>query len=399
MDTVPLSPPPLPADHAPAPADDHDHSAPLPESTTPPPPSSTHPTHPDKESTDDAALERSTTPAHPAPHPDPDDDLEARAEKRRKLEAVRAESRKRGNRMFGVMLGTLKRAKQDTSVQSDAAKKRQELEERLASKLGAEKREMEEKLAREREAKELKLTILKKEDDIANADSIYRVRHDAKLNLAGFLCTTFTLPPPEPTTDSISVPFSPRLPHAMKLTNPSASRPIYYLPYRLLPSQEDRIEDQIAAVKKHVRRDRDEWDDARAAKVDELEQARRRRDARMDEIERAEREERQRRRRELEERDERERGERARRGESPARGVASMAVDDAEAPVAPMNGKEEGGAGAADGQDAAMSVTEDGTSVPARGGAEEAPSSHNGAASDDKAEGAKMDVGEEDLEY
>ncbi|GAA5939761.1 hypothetical protein JCM1841_003799 [Sporobolomyces salmonicolor] len=405
MATVPLSPPPVatePSAPSPPPADDH--PAPQPESTTPPPAASTEAADRDIDlppaagPNGDAAAEGTPPPAHPAP--EADDDIEARAEKKRKLEAVRAESRKRGNRMFGVMLGTLKRAKQDTTVKSDAAKKRQELEERLASKLGAEKKEMEEKIARERETKELKLSILKKEEDIATADSIYRARHDAKLNLAGFLCTTFTLPPPEPTTDSISVPFTPRLPHAMKLTSPAASRPIYYLPYRLLPSQEDRIEDQIAAVKKQVRRDRDEWEDVKEGKLDELEKARRKRDERMEEIERAEREERQRRRREQEEKEERERDERARRGESPP-GAARMAVDDGEAPAAPTNGQEEGGAAAADGPDAATSTAENGVSVSAQVIAENAPSSNDGAAVADtaKAEDAKMEVGDEDLEY
>lgn len=67
-----------------------------------------------------------------------------------------------------------------------------------------------------------------------NADSLlttqYRNRHDTKLHLAGFLCTNFTLPPPPPSHDGITVPLAPRLPHALRLPNPKALKPVYYLP-------------------------------------------------------------------------------------------------------------------------------------------------------------------------
>lgn len=125
--------------------------------------------------------------------------------------------------------------------------------------------------------------------------------------MAHFLCTSFTLPPPQRASDDISVPYAPRLPHAQRVVGPSRSKPIYYLPYKLTIRQEDQIEDQIAAVKKQIRVERDKWDDHKGAKVDGLQEARRKRDERMGDIERAEREERQRRRREEEQREERRR--------------------------------------------------------------------------------------------
>jgi hypothetical protein len=155
----------------------------------------------------------------------------------------------------------------------------------------------------------------------------YRTRHNAKLDLAGFLCTTFTLPiVPTPSVplpdDSISTPFLPRLPHVTSLTTPSSSRPIYYLPRRLLPSQEDRIEDQIDAVKQAMRKDRDAWEDVKKEKLARLEEVKRKREERQGEVERKEREERQRRRREEEDKEDRERERRER-----TREASAMAVD------------------------------------------------------------------------
>ena len=261
------------------------------------------------------------------------EEARARADKKRKvLEENKAAQRKRGNRMFGVMLGTLQRAKKQVEQVEDsgAGKKRAQLQERLREKLDAERKEAIEKTEREKEMRELRAEIARREDEITAAESIvsfraplrrpgfpgphsdptdtlslalsqYRTRHSAKLDLAGFLCTTFTLPPPPPTTDAVSVPFAPRLPHAMNLTDPRTPRPIYYLPFRLLPSQEDRIDDQIDAVKKAVRRDRDEWEKIKDDKLAEVDKLKRKKQDLVEEIERKEREERQRRRREREE--------------------------------------------------------------------------------------------------
>ncbi|GAA6007949.1 hypothetical protein JCM10207_006977 [Rhodosporidiobolus poonsookiae] len=268
--------------------------------------------------------------ARPAPEEDDETD-EKREEKRRRTEKVKKESRARGNRMFGVMLGTLKRANAQvkTAGATDAGKKRAEIEEKLQEKLGKERREAIDKSAREREARELRVEIARREEEIAVAESIYRTRHNAKLDLAGFLCTTFSAPPPSTSTDGIPAPFLPKLPHAMALHgDPTrAPRPIYYLPRRLLPSQEDRIEDQIDAVKAALRRERAEWDEERGRKVDELDKARRRREERHEEIQRAEREERQRRRRAEEEREDREDQKMRERTGTREPSVVGMAVD------------------------------------------------------------------------
>ena len=207
----------------------------------------------------------------------------------------------------------------------------------MHAKLNSERAELEEKRQRERESKDLKLEVIKREEEISTAESIvslararsrsgqppggagcpddadadlipiaqYQTRHAAKLNLASFLCTTFTLPPPPPSSDGITVPYAPRLPHALRVVNPTAPKPIYYLPYRLLPFQEDQIEDQVANVKKNIRLERDQWDDLKGIKVSDLTAAKRKRDATLEEVERAEREARQKRRREDDEFEER----------------------------------------------------------------------------------------------
>ena len=143
------------------------------------------------------------------------------------------------------------------------------------------------------------------------------------MHLAGFLCTKFPLPAPPPATDGISVPFSPRLPHSLRVTNPQASRPIYWLPYRLLPSQEDQIDDQIDAVKKAIRKEKDDWLDVKEEKQDALAAAKRKRDEQLDELDRKDREERQKRRRQDEEREEKTRGSRR----SPSREEGRMDIE------------------------------------------------------------------------
>jgi hypothetical protein len=76
--------------------------------------------------------------------------------------------------MFGMMLGTLKRAKQqvDTSVESDSMKKRLELEKKLKDKLDGEKKVLQIRSEREREVRDLRMNIQKKEEEISSADAI-----------------------------------------------------------------------------------------------------------------------------------------------------------------------------------------------------------------------------------
>ncbi|GAA5909001.1 uncharacterized protein JCM6883_002576 [Sporobolomyces salmoneus] len=363
-----------------------------------------------------------TPPRRPSPAPSPapiaiEEPQEDPAEVQRKRDALKQESRKRGNRMFGMMLGTLKRAKQQVEnvSETDGMKKRLELERKLQGKLNEEKKKLEERTERERELRDLKAGVQRLEEEISSTDAIYRVRHDAKYNLAGYLCTSFPLPTPASTTDSISVPFTPRLPHSMHLTSkdPSSSRPIYYLPYRLLPSQEDRIEDQIAHVKKATLRDRDEWRDVKEGKVKELRKLRGELEDKLEGLSRLEREERQRKRREKEEREETDRRDRDKRrktstGATEEREKEDTKMDEAETtPTTTIttkedqleNGTSEPPVAATEEQEATMTMEEK-----ENGANEEStePKEQEQPVQDDEAGKVdeKMDVaGEEDLEY
>lgn len=101
-------------------------------------------------------------------------DIEALAAKKRKLAVIQDESKKRSKRMFGLLQSTLVQAKKEVVKMnvSGAAQKRIELEERLAKKLSGEKEEMEEKRRRDRESKELRLSVTKKEEEIRNVETI-----------------------------------------------------------------------------------------------------------------------------------------------------------------------------------------------------------------------------------
>lgn len=165
-------------------------------------------------------------PASPTP-----EDIAAEASRKRQRAAVADEGKQRGKRMFGLLQSTLNQAKSDTArPKSGAAKKREELEHKLADKLAREREEGAEKARVERERRELRATINRIEDGLANSDSILRNRHDAKIHLAGFLCTGFKLTPPAAPADGIAPAFAPRLPHAMRVTDSKALRPVYYKP-------------------------------------------------------------------------------------------------------------------------------------------------------------------------
>lgn len=102
-------------------------------------------------------------------------DVEVLAAKKRSLQIVAEESKKRGKRMFGLLQSTLAQAQKQSGARAGASKKRQEIEERLAAKLSAERAEMEEKRRRDREGKDLRLAVTRKEEEIANFESIVRV--------------------------------------------------------------------------------------------------------------------------------------------------------------------------------------------------------------------------------
>lgn len=105
--------------------------------------------------------------------------------------------------------------------------------------------------------------------------------------------------------DGITTPYLPLLPHATKLPPSITARPIYYLPNKLLPDQEDQLEDQLAAVKKSIRREKEDWDEIKGEKMVEINHLKAKREKLVEDVERGEKELKQRKRREEEDREER----------------------------------------------------------------------------------------------
>ncbi|KAF7294403.1 Pinin-SDK-memA domain-containing protein [Mycena kentingensis (nom. inval.)] len=151
--------------------------------------------------------------------------------KRPRLDLSEPQRRKRG--MFGVLLGTLSQAKKEDKERnaSEAAKKRQLIDQRLQSKL---KRETD-TVRRAEEARKDKLVANRKEEDLQLKDSIYKLRRARLPLLANFLLTSDIIPPSSSDEDPAPLP----LPFAtVPRTHPP---PLYYLPAILTPAQESYI--------------------------------------------------------------------------------------------------------------------------------------------------------------
>nr|GAT46751.1 predicted protein [Mycena chlorophos] len=178
-------------------------------------------------STDEVVMEDARsprTPTEPAA-------MAADTKKRPRLDVSEPQKRKRG--MFGVLLGTLKQAKQEDKERnaSEAAKKRQLIDLRLQTKL---KRETD-SVRRAEEARKEKLAANRKEEELQLKDSLYKLRRSRLPVLANFLLTSDIIPPTS--TDEDPAP----LPLALAAVPRGHPPPLYYLPAVLTPAQESYI--------------------------------------------------------------------------------------------------------------------------------------------------------------
>ena len=118
----------------------------------------------------------------PAPEVMPVDDAaeqEALATKKRKQEAAQDEAKKRSRRMFGLLQGTLNKAKEEVGKLSGTTKQRQELEERLSRKLNGEKAISEEKRRLGFEEKQLRDVVHRKEEEITMGENTVSLHFDS----------------------------------------------------------------------------------------------------------------------------------------------------------------------------------------------------------------------------
>lgn len=156
--------------------------------------------------------------------------------------------RKRGKSMFGLVLGTLNKAKDEDRARnnSEAAKKRQLIEQRLQEKL----RKETDNVRRAEEAKKDKTIANRKEEDLQLRDSIHKLRRTRHPILAHFLLTSDVIPDVPPASRSPSPSHDPDAPPSSDLHSangkdtillgPQRSHPppLYYLPAVLTPAQE-----------------------------------------------------------------------------------------------------------------------------------------------------------------
>ncbi|KAF9461825.1 hypothetical protein BDZ94DRAFT_1283332 [Collybia nuda] len=161
--------------------------------------------------------------------------------------AAGSRERKRGKSMFGLLVGTLNKAKIEDKERnaSEAAKKRQLIEQRLQNKL----RKETDSVRRAEEAKKDKTTSNRKEEELQLKDSIYKFRRTRLPLLSNFLITSDII-----TSDESTPP--PSGP-ALSLPPRSHPPPLYYLPAILTPSQEAFLARRKAQVSEAAEK---EWE-------------------------------------------------------------------------------------------------------------------------------------------
>ncbi|WWC71560.1 uncharacterized protein I206_105518 [Kwoniella pini CBS 10737] len=168
----------------------------------------------------------------------------------------KVEDKARGKRLFGNILGTLQKFQKDdkSSRTSEAAKRREQVSERIAAKLRSENTLFNEIAESEKEIKTLKISVESSEYILKHKEVALQARHDFLKPTSKFLYTS--LPPDEPLifeTNLINpspIPLSKgpsrEPPHGKELA------PLYYLPKILLPSQASTLKSRQANIQEII---------------------------------------------------------------------------------------------------------------------------------------------------
>ncbi|KAI5119302.1 hypothetical protein M0805_008217 [Coniferiporia weirii] len=171
--------------------------------------------------------------------------------------------RKRGKSMFGVLVNTLNKAKAEDKERnaSEAAKKRQLIEQRLQNKLKKDA----DIVRQAEEAKKDKVSAIRKEEDLQLKDSIYKLRRTRFPQLSNYLLTSDIIPSLDADPDSTdSFQLSSLLPPR------SHPPPLYYLPAILTPTQEAFLSKRKAQVKEVAEKEWEDFKVERAAGIEEV---------------------------------------------------------------------------------------------------------------------------------
>ncbi|KAF8589504.1 hypothetical protein K439DRAFT_362643 [Ramaria rubella] len=162
--------------------------------------------------------------------------------------------RKRGKSMFGILLGTLNKAKKEDHDRSasDAAKKRADIDKRLQAQLAEEN----DNVRRAEELKRDRQAASRKEEELKLRETIYYCRRTRLPALAHFLLTSDTIPPNDSEGTSTPLPIS-----VNPLAAPPRSHPppLFYLPAILTASQAAFIENRKVEVKEAVEKEWQDW--------------------------------------------------------------------------------------------------------------------------------------------
>ncbi|KAJ3219102.1 hypothetical protein HDU67_002758 [Dinochytrium kinnereticum] len=101
------------------------------------------------------------------------------------------QQRKRGQRMFGVLLGTLSKFKETATKQKTEAEiRREQLEQRLQQKIQKENEEIAEKVSRENEIKRQRMKAQREEEVRQRAEFTNNVVKAQQANLSRYIPTT-----------------------------------------------------------------------------------------------------------------------------------------------------------------------------------------------------------------
>ncbi|PIL26622.1 hypothetical protein GSI_11288 [Ganoderma sinense ZZ0214-1] len=170
-----------------------------------------------------------------------------KTKKRPRLDmAVEPRERKRGKTMFGLVLGTLTKAKNEDKERnaSDAV--------RLTTPPSV----------RAEEAKKDKTSANRKEEDLQLKDSIHKLRRTRLPLLSNFLLTSDVIPSADSDSRASTNPLA-----APPKTRPP---PLYYRPAKLLPSQEAFLQRRKEEVQDAAEKEWDEFKAERTAGVEEI---------------------------------------------------------------------------------------------------------------------------------
>lgn len=183
-------------------------------------------------------------------------------------------------RLFGVLTKTLSKFQEETKKDTEASKRRAELEERLAAKRKEEQEAIDARTGHERTIRNLRFDIIKKEDEKNAFTAIYKARRASKLSLANFLCTKSGSdsnkgegPSSAAALGSLKPAPLPGLPHAIPPSSThssSSTKALYYLPYKLLPWQADQIDGQIEDMRADLEKEETAWKEELAKREAEI---------------------------------------------------------------------------------------------------------------------------------